>query len=365
MQPPLMMPICASCGVVAPRLCQACSECGAMFSSRPMTAPRQDASGYWVAVRCTFQCRSCGFAAPLDQLDVDGAVECGYCGLRQRFEPSTWTEALDFAHAVGDLAGPGPEGRFPDPSVWIAPANPFRDTGETITFSEFRQAGFEITGGATIPKSLDIRAAPGFPVCPRCHVTLVVQVSPDGRTTTTCSTCSESATFALPDHARAWGPGLVAVVAEEHRTSRAIANETTASDTGVTALVCPNCGAPLAMKGSNRTIKCEFCGAFCRVPARFLVRAGQEKLVPEIWWMLFNGPSRKRRELESGAGAEAPPLESPPIERTVSYKQAIVNVAFLLGALWLGFELASTDAVSALEIPDALPARTTPKQRAR
>jgi hypothetical protein len=59
------------------------------------------------------------------------------------------------------------------------------------------------------------------------------------------------------------------------------------------------------------------------------------------------------------------PLEDPPIERTVSLKQAIMNVAFVLVALWLGFELASTDALRALEIPDALPTKTTPKQRVR
>src|SRR6185295_10892156 len=126
-------------------------------AARPTTAPRHDVSGYWVAVRCSFQCRSCGFAAPLDQLDIDGAVECAYCGLRQRFEPSTWTEALEFAHAVGDLAGPEPEGRYPNPSLWIAPANPFADVGETLTFSELRQAGMEMSGGEMIPKSLFIQ----------------------------------------------------------------------------------------------------------------------------------------------------------------------------------------------------------------
>src|SRR5260221_8760495 len=119
MMSPILMPMCGSCGLIAPRRCPVCVRCGASFAERPMGAPRLDANGYWVAVRCTFQCRSCNFAAPLDQLDIDGSVECAYCGLRQRFEPSTWTEALEFAHAVGDLSGPEPEGRYPDASVWI------------------------------------------------------------------------------------------------------------------------------------------------------------------------------------------------------------------------------------------------------
>ena len=133
------------------------------FAQRPMTAPRLEAHGYWVAVRCTFQCRSCGFAAPLDQLDIDGSVECAYCGLCQRFEPSTWIEALEFAHAVGDLSGPEPEGRAPNPSLWIAPDNPFRDVGETVTFSELRQSGSQMVDGMMVPRSLQIRVAPGFP----------------------------------------------------------------------------------------------------------------------------------------------------------------------------------------------------------
>ena len=335
-----------------------------------MTAPRQDQAGYWVAVRCSFQCRSCGFAAPLDQLDIDGSVECAYCGLRQRFEPSTWTEALEFAHAVGDLAGPGSEGRFPDPGLWIGPVNPFRDTGETLTFSDFSQAGFEISGGMTIPKSLQIQAAPGFPVCARCRVTLGVVVSGEGRVATSCSSCSETATYALPDRARSFGEALIAVVAQEHRVNRVQATEMAPSETGVSALVCPNCGAPLSLHGGDRTIKCQFCSAFCRVPGRVLVRSGQDKIEPEIWWMLFNGPSRKRRQLEAGADAAALPLEVPPLESGTSLKQWIVNVVFLLGALWIGFELASTDALGALQIPEEvpsqLPAKTTlPKGRTR
>jgi len=176
-------------------------------------------------VRCSFQCRSCGFAAPLDSLDIDGAVECAYCGLRQRFEPRTWSDALDFAQAVGDLSGPEPEGRYADPGVWIAPDNPFRDVGETLTFSEHRESGVEISDGMTVPKSLQIQVAPGFPVCLRCRVGLAVQVMPGGRATTTCPSCSETATFALPEGARAFGATVVAVVAHEHRVNRVNATE--------------------------------------------------------------------------------------------------------------------------------------------
>ncbi len=292
-------------------------------------------------------------------------MECAYCGLRQRFEPRTWNEALDFAHAVGDLAGPEPEGRYADPGMWIAPDNPFRDIGETLTFSEYRESGIEISDGMTMAKSLHIEVAPGFPVCLRCRVSAVVQVTPDGRTTTTCPSCSETATFALPEGARAFGAAVVGVVAQEHRVNRVNATEMAPSEAGVSALMCPNCGAPLALQGGDRTIRCQFCSAFCRVPGRYLVRSGQQKIEPEIWWMLFRGPSPKRRALESGVGSEARSIEIPPLEGGISYKQWAVNAAFLVVALWLGFELASTDALRALEPPDQLPIKTTPKIRVR
>jgi hypothetical protein len=293
-------------------------------------------------------------------------VECAYCGLRQRFEPSTWTEAIEFAHAVGDLAGPGAEGRYPDPGIWIAPVNPFRDLGETLAFSEFRQSGFEISNGMTLPKSLVIQAGPGFPVCARCRVPVGVEVARDGRTTTTCSSCAERATFALPERARQYGEALVAVVAEEHRTSHVQATQMAPSETGVSAIACPTCGAPLELHGGDRTIRCKFCGAFCRVPGKVLVRSGQETIEPEIWWMLFNGPSRKRRELERGSG-ERSALEVPPLETGMSYKQLGLNVVFIALALLIGFELASTDALRVLELPDQIPKTlpAAPKARTR
>lgn len=360
------MPICGQCGVIAPRLCQACASCSANFAAPPLSAPRMDAGGYWVAVRCSFQCRSCGFAAPLDQLDIDGAVECAYCGLRQRFEPSTWTEALSFAHAVGDLAGPEAEGRHADPSVWIGHSNPFRDVGETLAFSEFRESGMEMSDGMMIPKSLHIRAAPGFPVCLRCRRPFSVQVTPDGRTITSCASCGENGTYALPERARAYGAALLGVVAPEHRVDKVRATEMLKEQGGVAGITCPTCGAPLALRGGERTIRCQFCSAYCRVPGSFLVRAGHDKIEPEIWWMRFGGPSAKRRELETGSGIDPIAIEVPPLSGGLSYKQLAVTTGFLVVALWLGFELASIDAISDLAPPDSLPTRNaTVKQKAR
>ena len=116
---------------------------------------------------------------------------------------------------------------------------------------------------------------------------------------------------------------------------------------------CPSCGAPLDLRGGDRTLKCQFCSTFCRVPGRFLLRQGQGTIEPETWWLLFNGPSKKRRALEGGVGVGKPKeLELPPFEGGLNYKQWIINVAFVLGALWIGFEVASLDALSGVTVPD-------------
>src|SRR5258708_29240019 len=154
MQPAILMPVCGSCGIIAPRRSASCARCGASFAERPMGAPRIDAGGgYWVAVSCTFQCRSCGFAAPLDQLDIDGSVECAYCGLRQTFDPSTWTDALEFAHAAGDLSGPEPAGRQPAPRGGIGADTSYPAARETVPPSELRPTVTHLVDRTSIARS--------------------------------------------------------------------------------------------------------------------------------------------------------------------------------------------------------------------
>ena len=286
--------ICRRCGVVAPLRGTACAVC-----TRPLAETRTEiaapsADTFWVAVRCAFTCNSCKFLAPLDGLDADGAVECAHCGLRQRFEVTSWVDALDFAHAVGDLAGPSPEGRNPHPALWIGSENPHAAVGDTRTFDR------------TESGVLALDAAPGQPVCRACTVPLSVSVTGPGAATARCPRCGDHASFALPDAARTLHAALVAVVADEHRTDRPRARSTK-TEAGVVALSCPGCGAPLGASGSGeRAQTCAFCKAVCFVPTRSLLRARNETPAPDLWWILFRGASKKRRELEAptdGAGA--------------------------------------------------------------
>ena len=104
------LPICDRCGVIAPSQDGNCELCQQGFGHPRPTAPSSADGSYWVAVRCSFQCRSCHFLSPLDSLDIDGSVECAQCGMPQRFDVKAWHEALAFAHEVGDLGFPAPRG---------------------------------------------------------------------------------------------------------------------------------------------------------------------------------------------------------------------------------------------------------------
>jgi hypothetical protein len=233
-----------------------------------------------------FTCNSCRFLAPLDGLDVDGAVDCACCGLRQRFDVEAWREALDFAHAVGDLAGPSPEGRSPHPTLWIGSENPHAAVGDTQTF-ELR--GISLSGVA-------VDAAPGHPVCRACHVPLSTMGTGPSKVATQCPRCGERAEYTIPDDARRFSKALLGAVAHDHRTDRPRARAAPTKE-GVIALVCPSCGAPLTVAGSGRLQTCTFCKASCIVPSRSASPKGGDTPAPEVWWILFEGTSRKRGEL--------------------------------------------------------------------
>jgi len=217
--------------------------------------------------------------------------------------------------------------------VWIAPGNPFRDTGETSRFRN-SSGGFEITGGESIPKSLDIRAAPDFRCARGAALRLSSRCLPMKNDDYVRRLFRDRDVCAFPSTPRG-GPGLVAVVAEEHRTSRA-----SPGNDGLRKASRRSSARTAALPGASRAVaedQVRVLSAFCRVPAGFLVRAAKRSSSRDLWNALQR-PSRKRRALESGAGTESLPLESPPIERTVSYKQRSVTSRFLVAALWLGFD---------------------------
>ena len=286
-------PICGHCGVAALREATTCAVC-----DRPLAQVRTEApmNECWVALRTRFKCRGCGFEAPLDQLDVDGAVECAHCGLRQAFNASSWRRALDFAHGVADLAGPMPEGRVANPFVWIGDSNPYATVGVTQVYRD-TEVNYDSDG-----RELFVQAGPGFPSCKKCLVAFLVRV--DGNVAhTECPRCHDRAVYELPKGAQNVVPGVVAIVADELRTDRKRAN--VGGDANVVALACPGCGAPLKLEGESRAFTCPFCRTLSFVPGRVMARALGRAPKPETWWILFRGPSTMRKGLEAPNGGEA------------------------------------------------------------
>jgi hypothetical protein len=263
-----------------------CESCKQPLERTRAQAPNAGPDLFWVAVRCGFTCNSCRFLAPLDGLDIDGAVDCAQCGLRQRFEVPLWSQALQAAHAVGDLAGPSPEGRTPHPAIWIGGENPFRQIGDSKAFEDLGPFG-----------TLVVQAAPGHPVCRKCSLPLAAALTAPGTVTARCPGCGDSGTYQLPQGAQSLHEALVGVVSDDQRSDRPRVLSQLAG--GTVALQCPGCGAPLNLQGSDRAQKCSFCGVTCMVPWRRMARMRNEVPAPEIWWLLVRGPSGLRLELET------------------------------------------------------------------
>ena len=283
-------PVCPACGVIAPIDSAQCESC-----SRPLARPHVSAAEvgnlHWVALRCTFQCRACEFPFPLEGLVTAEGIDCAQCGSLQRFEVDQWMEALQFAHAVGDLGGRPPEGRFPNPEVWIGDVNPHKDIGKTATFAT-KQTG-----------RISTDASPGHPICRVCARPLDCQVGHGGRVETRCSGCGAAEHYALPPNAARFTGLVKGVVADEHAAGRRDV-KVQATQAGATALVCPQCGA--ALQGlSGTTAQCAYCKTVAFVPARARPRETGQLVKPTVFWMAFQGPSPDREVLERPVAQQA------------------------------------------------------------
>jgi hypothetical protein len=310
------MEVCAGCGILAPLERQDCKVCGAALSESRLAVPARDDAQYWVGVRCRFQCRSCGHLSPLDHLDMDGSVVCLHCGLSQVFDVGSWDEGLAHAHAAGDLAGPNPEGRHPNPRISIAGRNPFKNIGRSHTSAELAQSGMTIGDGMIQHQSLRVDAAPGHPLCEQCRRPLTIALMSATRSTAKCIPCQRSVDHELPPQAPSAYPPLKAVIAEEQALGQRQAKVDQPVSGGAIGIRCPNCDAALTVTGTSQIVTCSFCHASARIPARTFHQLGHDNPEPLVWWMLFAGRSEKRAELERESSRppsedDAPPLSLP------------------------------------------------------
>lgn len=343
------MELCSGCGAVAIPRERVCDVCGAAEGRARAPEPGEI---YAVGVRCGFQCRSCGHRSPLDALDVDGTVRCGRCGLDQAFPVKSWVDALEFAHAVGDLAGPDPEGRFPDPVWSIAGVNPHRELGVSDAVTSHRQSGEMEHDGLALPRTLHMKVHIGHPLCPRCTVPLRFRPIKGG-VETSCPRCNDTATWRLAEGARGLSRGLVAALDGDSREGCPDAK--VERDQAVEGYRCPGCGAPLE-PGGVAVVQCGYCHLACRLPPR--AKSINAEAPPARWWLLFRGPSDARRRLLSGrfeASAartveKAPERTPGPAAKWIERGVALVWTAVALG-LSGGALLAGLVATGRLSLP--------------
>ena len=345
-------PICASCGVVAPpfQTCESCAEALGRVAA-PLASFAGAGSGAsagagtavaWAAVRASFACRSCGFPSPLEGLVVADGIDCEQCASFQRFDRSAWTDALEQAHSLADLGGPDPEGRFPNPDVWIGDVNPYAEIGVGATFAT-------ATSGA-----VKIEACPGFPVCKKCKRPFDVRI--EGKTaTTTCAGCGVVTTYALPKELAALAPKVVAAVAEGQRQGRVEAHAK-AGDAGVVTLTCPQCGAALKAGDGAITVECSYCHALAFIPSRARPKGPGRIVAPIVFFVAFQGPSTARKNLELGPSvprnvlakaksvftrglAPLPGIELAPVRPGVDVKQLLLTVSLSVFAVGVAYGL--------------------------
>ena len=292
------MAVCLGCGGIAPRQDSTCMICVLDLppvQDRP-AVPSDPAGRFWVAVRCQFQCRVCGHLSPLDHLDMDGSVVCLRCGMSQIFDVGSWNEGLEHAHAVGDLAGPHAEGRFPDREVSIAGINPFCDIGIGSSVAISQQSALVVEDGLMTTRSLRVEASPGQPLCRRCRACLQVTEASGHRLALACPACGDSHAYEIPPQATAACAGLRGVMADEHRLGSREARVEQGGG-GAEVIRCPNCSAAVTVSGASTIVDCGYCHVSLRIPGNTLQRMGHHEPRPLVWWLLFEGPSARRREL--------------------------------------------------------------------
>ncbi len=179
--------LCPECGVIAPTERGRCERCNTAYGPQCPTASRSPDGTAWAWMECWLDC-GCGAIVPLTPAMVGTDLACGHCGQAYRIETHDWQEALELAHGVIDLSPPDPHGR----NVELGAHNPFAQIGVTETFA--RLPGDIVAASGPV----QLRAAPGLPLCPRCSTALTIRLPGQGRATTECPRCGDREVFAVP-----------------------------------------------------------------------------------------------------------------------------------------------------------------------
>lgn len=254
--------------------------------------PRTTNDLIWAGVRASTKCRACGGDAPIDGMDLGGVYPCVQCGIEQHMDPHEWTEGLEKAHDVADLAGPG-NGAFPSGKPLAH--NEYAAIGNGQRVSVLVTTSFDPQNG--IPLRLEV--SPGHPLCEACHVPLELRSASDPLVVV-CPRCAQSHAYSRPAGAP---PEVVGVVGHHHE--QGVHDVTAERDAGgAVAIRCPSCSAPLPAADIGAAVKCEYCGVTSRIGPAMRHAMGARDATPPRWWALLRGPSQGRRRAERAAAEE-------------------------------------------------------------
>lgn len=332
--------VCSRCGSCCPPAHTTCEMCSAEIGPDGLTADPPRPDGQWARLEARFHCTSCAFLSPINHLDIGDTLTCAHCGLEQPFEHRAWERILARSHEVVDLAGVAPWVAAAPPSTPLVRDNPYKHVGTAVPDRRWTENG--VVGER---EGVDVRVAPGVPLCDECHGPLDVAPGGGEETLATCTSCGVHATYRLPSPLPY---PLRALLADEHRTDRAAARLEADAEKGVANLACPTCGARLSADGTASTVSCDYCHALAYVSDRHWYRIGVRAPRTLGWWVQFEGPSPRRVRLERAAD-DVDPLQAEIAARARAARQAAAAAA-----------PATTGAPFETSLPGSEPATSTP-----
>ena len=265
----MALPVCPSCGVLAPDERQLCTLCATPFPEQRPSAPEPQGERRWVCVRTRFHCNACAQVSPVRGFSDEDILTCAHCGQRQGFPDAELRDVLEIAHATVD---PG-----------LRDFEIFERLEGKATFIDYAR------------DRLSILAAPGHPRCARCRAFVQLGTA-DGATCEVTCECGPQ-THHVPRVLASRLPELRGAFCDETRTDVPRAAATSAE--GTTAFVCAHCGGVFAAGtiGHSPIVACSYCKAANRVD----VPPGPKA---DPVWLLVEGASKKRRDHEAKEAAK-------------------------------------------------------------
>lgn len=288
-----------------------------------LTIPQPAHGVVFVQVRLKLGCVQCGNRSPIDMLDADGRYFCFSCQQDRQFDTDLWHERIvPMAAIVADGFWTNMRMLPPWPPVmpeedWLEDQEGWSEIGEVIPqlMKDFlprigierarltmEQEGTVFGAGGMKTSTHEVALFPGYPLCTICKSPVQVGFPKRGVAQVGCLRCNVHETHVSSEELVAKCPDLIAAIAPDHVQGRPPVRTEAKAGTAALAVLCPQCGASLAMPTGTRTVTCTHCRATAIVPERLAATPGQTP-DPEGWWLALYAPCSLRKLLsQPGAG---------------------------------------------------------------